>query len=147
MLRKRIVVLVFAAAALAMCTPVLSFAYNLMEPEDLKVRMDSGQPLILLDIQPENAYREHHFYGSLATYAYPAKNELETRNLEEAVNVYETNRYDIVIIGPMGGRAAQRTHDFLAGRGIPEEQLFILKGGISQWPYREMLLNIKGGCR
>ena len=146
MVRKQIL-LVCVSALLVICAPVSAFAYNLMEPEELKVSLDSGQPLILLDIQPENAYKEHHFYGSLATYAYPAKNTSETRSLDQAVSLYETNRYNVVIVGPRGGRAAQRTHDYLAGRGIPEEQLFILKGGIIQWPYKEMLMNIKGGCK
>lgn len=145
MLRKHIL-LCCITALLSVCAPLPSFAYNLMEPEDLKVRLDSGQPMILLDIQPENDFREHHFYGSLATYAYPAKTEIETRNLDQAVSLYATNRYDIVIIGPRGGRAAQRTHDYLAGHGVPAEQIHILRGGIRQWPYREMLLNIKGGC-
>ena len=41
----------------------------------------------------------------------------------------------------------ERTHDFLAGRGIPEGKLYILKGGISAWPHKEMLQNIQGGCQ
>gem|GEM_PF-1184674 len=146
MVPKRMIVLVSIAAVLTICAPILAAAYNLMDPEDLKVRLDSGQPLILVDIQPVNAYREHHLYGSLATYAYPVKTELEGRSLEQAVSVYEAYRHDVVIISPRGGRAAQRAHDFLVGKGIPEEQVFILRGGISQWPYREMLLNIRGGC-
>jgi molybdopterin synthase sulfurtransferase len=146
MVWKRIVVFVLVSAVPAMYAPVFAFAYNLMEPEDLKIRLDSSQTLILLDIQPENDYREHHFYGSLATFAYPVKTELETRNLEQAVSVYRETRLDIVIISPRGGRAAQRTHDFLIGSGVPEAQLFILKGGIRQWPYREMLLNTRLGC-
>lgn len=145
MLPKQIHVICIALL-LAVCAPLPSFAYNLMEPEELKVLLDSGQPVILLDIQPEDNYREHHFYGSLATSAYPVKTEAESRSLEQAVTLYETNRHDIVIIGPRGGRAAQRTHDYLAGRGIPEEQIHILRGGIAHWPFREMLLNIKGGC-
>lgn len=140
------IILISVTALLAICTPVFAFAYNLMEQEDLKIRLDSGQPLILVDIQPENAYREHHFYGSLATYAYPVKTEPETRKLDQAVSLHQTTGYDVVIIGPRGGMAAKRTHDFLADRGVPEEKLFILRGGISQWPYRKMLLNIKGGC-
>lgn len=120
--------------------------YKFMDPEDFKIRIDTQEPTILVDIQKKNAYKEHHFYGSIRTFAYPAKTELDTQSLVQAVRMYEQTHNDIVIIGPRGARACQRTHDFLVTRGIPIEKIYILKGGIKYWPYREMLLNIKGGC-
>jgi len=133
-------------AVLMMSIPVLASAYNLMEPEDLKVRLDTSQPTILVDIQPKNAYKEHHFYGSIRTFAYPAKTETDTESLVQGVRMFETTGNDVVIISPRGGRASKRAYDFLVSRGIPEEKMFILKGGINDWPHKEMLLNIKGGC-
>ena len=120
--------------------------YKFMDPEDLKIRLDTKEPLILVDIQKENAYKEHHFYGSIRTYAYPARTELDTQSLVQAVRVYEQTQNDVVIIGPRGGRACMRAHDFLVTRGIPTEKIYILEGGIRDWPYREMLLNLVGGC-
>lgn len=120
--------------------------YQYMEPEDLKIRLDTHEPTILVDIQKKNAFREHHFYGSIRTYAYPARTEFDTESLIQAVHIYEKTRNDMVIIGPRGGRATKRTYDHLVSRGVPGENIFILKGGIKNWPYPEMLLNIKGGC-
>ena len=140
----------FLAALLLLiitCSPLYAAkTYNLMEPDDLKVIMDTKQPVILVDIQKKNAYKEHHFYGSIRTFAYPAKTDTDKDSLVQAVTMYNTNQDKVVIIGPRGGRASKRSYDFLVDKGIPEENMFILKGGIKQWPYKEMLLNIKGGC-
>ncbi|MHB1348290.1 MAG: rhodanese-like domain-containing protein [Desulfobulbus sp.] len=127
--------------------PGLALAYNLIEPDALKARIESKQPTILVDIQPKNAYNEHHFFGSVRTFAYPAKTDMDTNSLIQAVRLFESNGNEVVIIGPRGTRAEQRTVDFLASRGIPEDKLFILKGGINGWPYKNMLLNIRGGCQ
>ncbi|MDH3328651.1 MAG: rhodanese-like domain-containing protein [Desulfobulbaceae bacterium] len=120
--------------------------YKFIDPENFKIRLDTNEPTILVDIQKKNAYREHHFYGSIRTFAYPAKTELDTQSLVQAVRIYEQTQNDVVIIGPRGGRACKRTYDFLVTRGIPGEKIYILTGGINHWPYKEMLLDIKGGC-
>ena len=141
------IILICLAALLLVSMPILSLAYSLMEAEDLKLRLDAKQPTILVDIQPKNAYNEHHFYGAIRTFAYPAKTETDTESLVQAVRMYESTGNEVVIIGPRGGRPEQRSLDFLVSRGIPEEKLFILKGGINSWPYKEMLLNLQGGCQ
>ena len=127
--------------------PGLALAYNMMDAGDLKVRLDTKQPTILLDIQKKNAYKEHHFYGSIRTYAYPAKTDSDLESAVQGVRMHEQNGNDIIIIGPRGGRASKRTAEFLITRGIPEGKIFILQGGIKKWPYKKMLLNIKGGCK
>lgn len=143
---KKIILICIVSMVLAGMS-TLSLAYNLMEPEDLKQRLGTGLPTILVDIQPKNAFTEHHFFGSIRTYAYPAKTETDTDSLVQAVRMYESTGNEVVIIGPRGGKAEQRAHDFLAGRGIPEGKLYILKGGIGAWPHKEMLQNIQGGCQ
>lgn len=145
MIRRKISLAVTVMFMLA-GMPSLALAYNLIGADDLKVRIDTSQPTILVDIQPKNAYKEHHFYGSIRTFAYPAKTERDTESLMQAVRMYGNASNDVVIISPRGGRAAKRTVDYLITNGIPEEKIFILDGGISKWPYKNMLLNIKGGC-
>ncbi|MDW7773699.1 MAG: rhodanese-like domain-containing protein [Desulfobulbaceae bacterium] len=120
--------------------------YKFMGPGDLKVRLEMHEPMILVDIQEKNAYLEHHFYGSISTRAFPVRTESDTQGLAEAVQLYKQTRHVIVIIGPRGGGASQRAQDFLISRGIPGEDIHILEGGIREWPYREMLLNLQGGC-
>jgi rhodanese-related sulfurtransferase len=130
-----------------MTIPGFAQAFNMMTAEELKVRLDTKVPTILLDIQKKNAYKEHHFYGSIRTYAYPAKTDSDLESAVQAVRMHEQTGNDVIIIGPRGGRASQRTTDFLITRGLPEEKIFILKGGLKKWPYKKMLLNIKGGCK
>ena len=126
-----------------MSIPGLAFAFNMMTVDELKIRLETKQPTILLDIQKKNAYKEHHFYGSVRTYAYPAKTDTDLESVVQGVRMYEQVSNDIVIIGPRGGKASQRTVDFLITRGVPEEKIFILEGGIRKWPHKEMLLRIK----
>ena len=126
-----------------MSIPGLALAFNMMTADELKVRLDAKQPTILLDIQKKNAYKEHHFYGSIRTYAYPAKTDADLESAIQGVRKHEQTGNDIVIIGPRGGKASQRTVGFLITRGIPEEKIFILQGGLKKWPYKKMLLNIK----
>ena len=144
---KRLIYFFGVMALIMVCSPVYAAnTYNLMEPADLKVLLDTKQPVILVDIQKKNAFKEHHFYGSIRTFAYPAKTDADKSSLQQAVTMYETEKAPTVIIGPRGGRAAKRSYDYLSSKGIAQDQLFILKGGIKKWPYTEMLLNIKGGC-
>ena len=143
--REKIVILTgFLVFFLTM--PAVALAYNMMKADELKVRIETKQPTILLDIQKKNAYKEHHFFGSIRTFAYPAKTDMQLESAVQGVRMHQQTGDDVVIIGPRGGRAAKRTFDFLVTRGIPEEKIFILEGGIREWPYKKMLLNIKGGC-
>ena len=126
----------------------LAFAddYKRISANELKGWLESKHPTILLDIQKKNAYKEHHFYGSIRTFAYPAKTDMQLESAGQGVRMHKQTGNDVVIIGPRGGRASKRTFDFLVTRGIPEEKIFILEAGIRKWPYKKMLLNIKGGC-
>ena len=130
-----------------MSIPCFALAFNMITADELKVRLDTKEPTILLDIQKKNAYKEHHFYGSIRTYAYPAKSDSDLESAVQGVRMHEQTGNNVVIIGPRGGRASQRTTEFLITRGVPEEKIFILNGGINNWPYRKMLLDIKGGCK
>ena len=130
-----------------MSIPGFALAFNMMTADELKVRLDTKEPTILLDIQKKNSYKEHHFYGSIRTYAYPAKTDADLESAVQGVRMHEQTGNDVVVIGPRGGRPSQRTVDYLITRGVPEEKIFILEGGIKNWPYKKMLLDIKGGCK
>ncbi len=123
--------------------PGFTHAFNMMTADELKARLDTKQPTTLLDIQKKNSYKEHHFYGSIRTYAYPARTDADLESVVQGVRIHEHTGNDVVVIGPLGGRASQRTVDFLITRGVPEEKIFILQDGIRRWPYKEMLLNNK----
>lgn len=146
-MRKERVTILASLLLFMFSMPAGALAYNLMKADDLKVRLDTKEPTILLDIQKKNAYKEHHFYGSIRTFAYPAKTDQDLESAIQGVRMFKQTGNDVVIIGPRGGRPSKRTFDFLVTRGIPEEKLFILDGGIKNWPHKKMLLNIKGGCK
>ena len=85
--------------------PGLALAYNMMNADELKVRLETKEPpTILLDIQKKNAYKEHHFFGSVRTFAYPAKTDLELESVVQGVRMHEQTGNEIVIIGPRGGQ-------------------------------------------
>lgn len=147
-MRKKETIILSALLVFFMSVPGAVLAYNIMNADELKVRIETKEPpTILLDIQKQNAYKEHHFFGSVRTFAYPAKTDLELESVVQGVRMHEQTGNEIVIIGPRGGRASKRTFDFLVTRGVPENKIFILEGGIRDWPYKEMLLDIKGGCK
>jgi rhodanese-related sulfurtransferase len=136
-----------AVMLIMLSIPGLALAYNMMTADELKVRLDTSEPTILLDIQKKTAYDEHHFYGSVRTHAYPAKTDTDLQSAIQGVRMFEQTGNSIVVIGPRGGRPSQRTVDYLITRGVPEDKIFILEGGINDWPHQKMLLNIKGGCK
>ncbi|MCL7488756.1 MAG: rhodanese-like domain-containing protein [Desulfobulbaceae bacterium] len=144
---KQKIILAILSMLLLMSMPGIALAYNMLTADELKIRLDTKVPTILLDIQKKTAYLEHHFYGSVRTFAYPAKNDKDLESAIQGVRMHEQTGNEIVIIGPRGGRPSQRTVDYLVTRGVPEEKIFILEGGIRDWPHREMLLDIKGGCK
>lgn len=145
-MRKEKIIFLTSLLLFIMCIPASALAYNIMTADELKNRLKTKEPTILLDIQKKNAYNERHFYGSIRTYAYPAKTDKDLQSVFQAVRMYEQTGNIIVIIGPRGGKASQRTAEYLITRMVPEDKIFILEGGIRKWPYKEMLLSIKGGC-
>ena len=145
-MRKEKIIILACLLLFMLTMPAVALAYNMMNADELKVRIETKQPTILLDIQKKNAYKEHHFYGSIRTFAYPAKTDMQLESAVQGVRMFKQTGNDVVIIGPRGGRASKRTFDYLVTRGVPENKLFILEGGIKKWPYKKMLLNIKGGC-
>lgn len=45
--------------------------YNYMPAQQVKERIEAGKSDIIVDIQVEDEFAQHHIPGSVATYAYP----------------------------------------------------------------------------
>ncbi|WP_456385773.1 rhodanese-like domain-containing protein [Desulfolithobacter sp.] len=132
---------------LLMCvTAFAAMDYNFVEPDQLSGWLDSRKPLLLVDIQKPNDFKKHHFFGAVETGAYPVKTSGERRRLKKAVDLFEENGSTVVIIGPRGTRAEKRAFEYLRNHGVPADKIYILRGGIKQWPDKEMLLDTAGGC-
>ncbi len=118
---------------------VMAEGYNYITPDALKTRIESGAPVTVVDIQVKEEFNQHHIKGAVATYAYPVKFPADRANLEPVHEQIASNSDAVVIVCPRGGGGAKRTWDYLAGKGISEERLFILQGGQAGWPYGELL--------
>lgn len=115
-----------------------AFSANMLKPEVFKEWLEKKKSMIIVDIQPAKEFAEHHFNGSIETNAFPVKTEEDKKKLDPAVEKAMTSKDDIVIICPRGRSGAQNTYEYFKSKGIDENRLYILEGGIAGWPYAEM---------
>lgn len=113
-------------------------SYNYMSPEEVKGALEAARPLILLDIQVEEGYCEHHIPGALATYAYPVKSEDDKKRLDTVLAKIASSDAPVVIVCPRGGGGAKRAYDHLRTQAVPDERLYILEKGQEGWPYPDL---------
>ena len=114
--------------------------YNYISPEDMKQRISSEKATIIVDIQIEEEFNQHHLPGSLATFAYPVKTGAERAKIDKAVQQYKATEDMVVIVCPRGKGGAKRCYDYMKAKGIPQEKLYILEKGMSGWPYTDMIV-------
>ncbi len=132
------------ALVLAICLnflfTVIAFAANYVKPEDFKKWLETGKKMIIVDIQPAADFEKHHFKGSIETNAFPAKTDEEKKRLDKVIPQIMSSKDDVVIMCPRGKSGASNTYEYLKSKGVPENRLFILEGGIAGWPYKEMFV-------
>ena len=119
-----------------------AFAQGFLSPDILKSWLDSGKPVIIVDIQSAEGYAENHLRGSIETDAYPAETDGQMKRLGIVVPTIMLSQNDVVIVRPpakAGRVAAIRVYKYLMSKGVSENRLSILDGGIDAWPYADML--------
>ena len=138
----------FIMVALLFCYTATALAADIafVETDQFKKWITNKKPMIMADIQKSNSFKKHHFYGAIETNAYPAKSAGDKAKLDVIVRMFKKTGNDVIILGPRGGASAKRAGNYLLEEGIPLEKLFILDGGIKNWPEQEMLLDVAGGC-
>lgn len=119
---------------------------NYISADDFKDIIENNTPVIIADIQKAKDFQKHQFYGSIETSAYPVKTETQQQLLDKVVEMFEKTGNQVVIVGPRGTSAAKRAFKYLLDQAVPAEKLFILKGGIKEWPYKDLLIDVAGGC-
>ena len=112
--------------------------YNFMAAEDLQSRIHANDELLIVDIQVEEEFNRHHIPGSLATYAYPVKDEAERARLDPVVSLQHSDPKPVIIVCPCGAEGAKRTFDYLVARGVSEERRWILEKGMAGWEFDEL---------
>ncbi len=113
--------------------------YNYVSPEKVKTWIETQAPVTIVDIQVKEEFEAHHLPGSLATYSYPVKSDLEKAKIDGAVTASIDTGGPVVVVCPRGAGGAQRCYDYMKSRNISEDRLMILKGGIAGWPYKELM--------
>ncbi len=112
--------------------------YRYMPGTQLEQRLKTGEPVVVLDIQVEEEFQEHHIKGAVPTHAYPVKTDADRAKLQASLEQIQTSDAPVVIVCPCGAGGAKRTHDYLKIEGIPESRLFILEKGQAGWSCPEL---------
>lgn len=118
---------------------IVKGAYKYFSAEQLKNNIESETPIVLVDIQVEEAYNAHHIQGAVATYAYPVKSDEDKVKFESVLSDIHDVNSKVVIVCPRGAGGAERTYDYLLMEGVEQARLFILENGQEGWPYDEWL--------
>lgn len=127
---------VFLSLIVMMCFAAPAFASNSVKPEVFKHWLESGKSMVIVDIQPADDFEEQHFKGAVETNAFPARTDEEKKRLDKALAKIQTARDSVVVIVcPRGKTGASNAYEYLKSRGVPENRLFILEGGIAGWPW------------
>ncbi len=133
---KRVIIALFF---LILASPAWSDNYNYVSQDQVKTWIKTQSPIIIVDIQVKEEFDAHHLKGSLATYAYPAKSDLEKAKLDTALSQVLSNGHPVVIVCPRGKGGAKRSYDYMAAHDVAKDRLLILERGMAGWPYKEMI--------
>jgi len=117
-----------------------ALATNYITPAKLKKMLDAKQEVIMVDIQPVADFAKQHLPGSIETNAFPAKSDEEKARLDKALPVINGSKAQVIVLCPRGKSGAKNSYDYLQSKGVVENRLQILEGGIADWPYTEMFV-------
>jgi len=112
--------------------------FNYYTADQTKQAIENKEDIILVDIQVEDEWNQHHIQGAIPTYAYPVDTDEEKAKLDGIMDKLEGEQ-PIIIVCPGGKGGAQKTVAHLESKGIAPERLFILENGQKGWPYEELL--------
>ena len=79
-------------ALVALAPAAIAAQYNYISPDELKERIHANEDLLIIDIQVEEEFKQHHIPGSLATHAYPVKSSSERDRLLSLIHISEPTR-------------------------------------------------------
>ena len=133
MFRKLVVTVLLLSSASLAC------AANYIGPDELKQMIQQKKDVVIVDIQPAGEFEQHYLKGAIETNAFPAKSPDEKQKLDKTLPVINASSAPVVIICPRGGGGAKNSYEYYLSRGVPENRLLILKGGIAGWPHQELL--------
>ncbi|HYQ48135.1 MAG TPA: rhodanese-like domain-containing protein [Thermodesulfovibrionales bacterium] len=130
----------------AVCAVLLFFssqanAQNFVEPDTLKQWLETRRSVILIDLQPAGAFRQRHIRGSVMTNAYSVETSEQKKMLDSTLKRINESDSSVVIVhapGKMGRIGAGNAYDYFISKGVAQNRLFVLNGGIDNWPYENL---------
>ena len=131
-------ILIIAASFLT-AAAALASDYNYISPEKTKTWIENRTPVTIVDIQARKEFDAHHLPGSMATYAFPVKSDAEKARINDAVAASIAKGAPVIVVCPRGRGGAKRCYDYMKSQNVPEDKLLILEGGITGWPYKDLL--------
>jgi rhodanese-related sulfurtransferase len=137
---KRNVFVLGIVLVISMIMPLSAFAANYVKPDEFKTWLETGKHLVIVDIQPAADFEKQHFKGSIETNAFPAKSDEEKKRIDKALAAINASKGEVVVICPRGRSGASNTYDYLKWKGVPENRLYILEGGIDGWPHKSLFV-------
>ena len=126
--------------ALVLAFATVALAANYIEPQELKELLDKKKPVILVDIQPVADFEKQHLPDSIETNAFPAKTDEEKARLDKTLAIIKASKYPVVVVCPRGKSGAKNSYNYLESKGVSEDRMTILEGGILEWPYKELFV-------
>ncbi|WP_251859533.1 rhodanese-like domain-containing protein [Clostridium sp. Marseille-Q2269] len=113
--------------------------FNYIKADELKSKIEKKEKVIILDIQVKDEFDKHHIKGAIETSAYPVKTDEDKAKLDKVMDKLTSSEEPIAIICPKGKGGAEKTYNYLKGKGIKEDRLLILEKGQSGWTYEDLL--------
>jgi rhodanese-related sulfurtransferase len=117
-----------------------ALAANYIDAEDLKKMLDQKKEMVLVDIQPAADFEKQHLPGSIETNAFPGKTDEEKLRLDKSLAAINANQAPVIVICPRGKSGAKNSYAYLLTKGVVEDRLQILDGGINEWPFKELFV-------
>lgn len=125
---------------LTLASATMALAANYIEPQELKELLDKKTPVILVDIQPAADFEKQHIPGSIETNAFPAKTDEEKARLDKVLARIKISKDLVVVVCPRGKSGAKNSYNYLESKGVSEDRMQILEGGIAEWPFKELFV-------
>lgn len=122
-------------SVLLVAVAAMAADYRYVKQDTFKGWLESGHPMIIVDIQTPQGFAKAHFKGALETNAFPVKSAEEKKRLDATLKKIGVTKDDVAIVCPRGGSGAKNTYDYLKSKGVDEKRLFILEKGSEGWPW------------
>lgn len=132
--------IILAVLLLLIAATTSALAANYVDADELKQWWEAGKQPVIVDIQPAADFEKHHFKGAIETNAFPAKSDEEKQRLDKALPLIQGNDLPVVVVCPKGKTGAKNSYLYLVSKGVNEDRMYILDGGIAEWPYQELFV-------